>query len=161
MLRQVGTLLELRRKSIFLYKAFKRRKIEYFETVIGECTANNTTGNQLIALLSVPNKKKKKETPWFHAVHSLQIEELEKVLKSIKKLEIITKSDIINFLYTDLESKSTMVHEACRNEGPERLRLLENYGAIHKKDANGLLPQDRDRRINVNASTGFLVSVQH
>ncbi|XP_064383163.1 uncharacterized protein LOC135331836 isoform X2 [Halichondria panicea] len=127
------------KSNTLLHRAFKRGNTKYFDIFLRVCNANDIEGDQLTAAVLIPNKKS--ETPWYYAFHLNSDKMFEKVLKMAKNNLPLT------FLYTDPDSKSTMLHEAHRMGNDRRCQLLKDNGAIDTPDKNGLLPIDRNRNI--------------
>ncbi len=135
-----------RKCNILLHSAFKEGKIEYFEILLQVCNENNTTGEQLFAMLSIPNKDNK--TPWYYAVNCLEIGELERVLRCIQNTNID-----VNSLYTDSGTKSTILHKPSR----EHYQLLTKYGV---RVEEGLLPYYTSQKQVVSAEQVFEADVR-
>ena len=129
------------KSNTLLHRAFKRDNMKYFDIFLRVCNANDIEGDQLTAAVLIPNKKN--ETPWYYAIHNLSSDKMfEKVLKMAKN-----KLLPLSFLYTDADSKSTMLHEAHRIGNNRRCQLLKDNGTEDTADSNGLFPIDRSRII--------------
>ena len=128
--------------NTYLHKAFKRGDVAYLDIFLRVCKNNQIEDDELMKALLIPNKKN--ETPWYHAIHYLTVQELKKVLESLKRENIDISS-----LYTDPDMESTMLHEAYRHQYKEYCELLEDGKVIQKQDKEGRLPSDRNRHIDV------------
>ena len=129
------------KSNTLLHRAFKRENMKYFDIFLRVCNANDIEGDQLTAAVLIPNKKN--ETPWYYAIHNLSSDKMfEKVLKMAKN-----KLLPLSFLYTDADSKSTMLHEAHRIGNNRRCQLLKDNGTEDTADSNGLFPIDKSRII--------------
>ncbi len=128
------------KSNTLLHRAFKRRNTKYFDIFLGVCNANGIKGEQLKTAVSISNKKK--ETPWYHAIHYLSSDEMFEEVVKMAKLYLP-----LSLLYVDTYSESTMLHEAHRIGSDQRCRLLTDNGAIEQPDRNGLFPIDRSRNI--------------
>ncbi len=126
------------KNNTLLHISFEKGSTKYFEIFLKVCRSRGIEGKQLLAALSIPNKKN--ETPWYHAIHSLGKKSFKKVLKSLQDSAID-----INSLFTDPDTKSTMLHEAQRMN--KHHHLLKRYGAKEIANANGILPCHRNRLI--------------
>ncbi len=128
------------KSNTLLHRAFKRGNLKYFDIFLRVCNANGIEGDQLTAAVLIPNKKN--ETPWYYAFHKLSSDEtFEKVLKMAKNYLSLS------LLYTDANSKSTMLHEAHHMGSDRRCQLLKDNGTEDTADSNGLFPIHRSRII--------------
>ena len=132
----VGQLSEGDHFTTLLDEASKRGDVEYFDIFFGVCKKEGANVD-ISTAISVPNKHG--VTAWYHVIQ-LSRKKLKKVLSVLKKNNID-----LNTLYVRSNSKSTMLHEAARKNSKECEKLLKEYGALEKKDSNGLLPDDRRR----------------
>ena len=102
-----------------LHEAFESGHIDYFQILLDVCKNLNES---LMRALLFPDEKG--NTPWYYLMSRNKYDEIEQVLSLLNKYQID-----VNLLYTDTQTKSTLLHEASRIDDKQCITLLKKYNA--------------------------------
>ncbi len=128
--------------TTLLHKAFQRGHIDYFRILLKSCAKLDI---KILPVLLIPDSRG--NTPWRYLMNRNKHHEIEIVLSMCQNYEID-----INELYLDLEKGTRMLHAAVRKNDEKCERILRKWGAKDMPDNRGILPAQRNHRLN-GAST--------
>ena len=125
--------------TTLLHLAFQKGDIEYLKILLKVCDKQNI---HKLSAIRIPDEND--NTPWFYLM-SVDYDKFSQALSLLSEHSID-----LNALYLDAKSKTLMLHEANRRNDSKLITLLRRFEAKETlKDANGLLPRERNRKVSV------------
>ena len=146
------------KSETLLHRAFQCGKVKYLQIFLEVCRECEVEPQQVHRALVMQTEGGC--TPWYYLMNHTCLKTMEKTIEILRLFEID-----INSLYIDSKTqKSSLLHEAVRRNHKPFIELLLRSGANpHLKDARGLTPFDRKRRVESESLTdgGSTLAVVH